>query len=96
MGQYARQRSYSALVPGGDSSALFFCGSADPVLGIAFRIYRHVAIVMKDRPSCSIAEWAKPIYFFSVFMMLLVKTPLGKEVNGAKRWIKSFHLTRQQ
>ena len=27
-------------------------------------------------------------YFISIFMMFLVKTPLGKEVNGAKRWIK--------
>lgn len=31
---------------------------------------------------------SKGIYFFSIFMMFLVKTPLGKEVNGAKRWIK--------
>ena len=31
---------------------------------------------------------SKLFYFFSIFMMFLVKTPLGKEVNGAKRWIK--------
>ena len=27
-------------------------------------------------------------WYFERFMMFLVKTPLGKEVNGAKRWIK--------
>ena len=31
---------------------------------------------------------SKVFYFISIFMMFLVKTPLGKEVNGAKRWIK--------
>ena len=31
---------------------------------------------------------SKLFYFISIFMMFLVKTPLGKEVNGAKRWIK--------
>lgn len=33
-------------------------------------------------------ERSKFFYFISIFMMILVKTPLGKEVNGAKRWIK--------
>ena len=33
-------------------------------------------------------ERSKFVYFISIFMMFLVKTPLGKEVNGAKRWIK--------
>ena len=33
-------------------------------------------------------ERPKFFYFISIFMMFLVKTPLGKEVNGAKRWIK--------
>ena len=32
-------------------------------------------------------ERSKFFYFISI-MMFLVKTPLGKEVNGAKRWIK--------
>lgn len=31
---------------------------------------------------------SKFFYFISIFMMFFVKTPLGKEVNGAKRWIK--------
>ena len=33
-------------------------------------------------------ERSKFFYFICIFMMFLVKTPLGKEVNGAKRWIK--------
>ena len=33
-------------------------------------------------------ERSKFFYFISIFMMFLVKTSLGKEVNGAKRWIK--------
>ena len=33
-------------------------------------------------------ERSKFFYFISIFMMFLVKTPLGKEVNGTKRWIK--------
>ena len=33
-------------------------------------------------------ERSKFFYFISIFMMFLVKTTLGKEVNGAKRWIK--------
>ena len=28
-----------------------------------------------------------PIYGFTIFMLILVLTPLGKEVNGAQRWI---------
>lgn len=33
------------------------------------------------------AKYAKKVFFFSIFLMALVKTPLGKEVNGATRWI---------
>ena len=33
-------------------------------------------------------ERSKFFYFISIFIMFLVKTPLGIEVNGAKRWIK--------
>lgn len=34
-----------------------------------------------------VAKHAKKIFFFSIFLMALVKTPLGVEVNGATRWI---------
>ena len=29
----------------------------------------------------------KFFYFVSIFLMALVQTPLGKEVNGARRWL---------
>lgn len=32
--------------------------------------------------------WAKIIYMFSIFLMFLVQTPMGKEVNGARRWLR--------
>ncbi len=32
--------------------------------------------------------FAFEIYIFSIFMMALVKTPLGLEFNGARRWIR--------
>lgn len=74
--------AYSALVNYGDSMHYFkrqilFCIVGFIGMYIVMKIDYHAYI-----------KWAKPIYFFSVFMMLLVKTPLGKEVNGAKRWIK--------
>ena len=34
------------------------------------------------------AKFAKKIYVFSLILMALVQTPLGKEVNGAKRWLR--------
>ena len=34
------------------------------------------------------AKLAKRIFFFSLILMALVQTPLGKEVNGARRWIR--------
>lgn len=34
------------------------------------------------------AKWAKYFYFFSIFLMALVQTPLGIEAYGARRWIR--------
>lgn len=34
------------------------------------------------------AIYAKKVYWLSIFLMALVMTPLGQEVNGARRWIK--------
>ena len=31
---------------------------------------------------------ANPLYWFSIVLMALVKTPLGKTVNGARRWLR--------
>jgi len=42
------------------------------------------------------AKFAKPVYALAMFLMLLVRTPLGKEVNGARRWLRMpFGLTIQ-
>ena len=62
--------AYSALVSYGDSMHYFkrqilFCIVGFIGMYIVMKIDYHVYI-----------KWAKPIYFFSVFMMLLVKTPL--------------------
>lgn len=32
--------------------------------------------------------YAKEFFWFSMFLMALVQTPLGKNVNGARRWIR--------
>ena len=32
--------------------------------------------------------YAKELFWFSMFLMALVQTPLGKTVNGARRWIR--------
>ena len=34
------------------------------------------------------AAYAKEFFWFSMFLMALVQTPLGKTVNGARRWIR--------
>lgn len=74
--------SYSALVTYGDSMYFFkrqliFCVMGLVVIYVVAKIDYHIYI-----------KWAKVLYIISVFLMLLVKTPLGKEVNGAKRWIR--------
>lgn len=74
--------AYSALVNYGDSMHYFkrqliFCIAGFIGMYVIAKIDYHIYI-----------KWAKLIYYFSIFMMMLVKTPLGKEVNGAKRWIR--------
>lgn len=34
------------------------------------------------------SAYAKELFWFSMFLMALVQTPLGKTVNGARRWIR--------
>lgn len=74
--------AYSALINHKDSMyyfkrQLFFYGTGFAGMYIVSKIDYHIYI-----------KWAKPLYFFSIFMMALVQTPLGKEVKGARRWIK--------
>ena len=56
---------------------ILFCGAGVVIIYVVSRINYHWYIGK-----------AKAIYFFSLFLMFLVKTPLGKEVNGARRWIQ--------
>ena len=74
--------AYTALIENEDSMYYFkrqilFCGAGVVIIYVVSRINYHWYIGK-----------AKAIYFFSLFLMFLVKTPLGKEVNGARRWIR--------
>ena len=74
--------AYSALVEHQDSMYYFkrqlvFYVAGFAGMYIVAKIDYHVYI-----------KWANMIYFFSIFMMALVQTPLGKEVKGARRWIR--------
>ena len=74
--------AYSALVSYGDSMYYFkrqliFCMAGFTGVYIISKIdYRWYTKI------------AKRLYFVSIFLMALVQTPLGKEVNGARRWIR--------
>lgn len=73
--------AYSALVTQGDSMYYFkrqivFYGMGFIVMYVVARIDYHIYF-----------KRARMLYFFSIFMMALVRTPLGIEVNGARRWI---------
>lgn len=74
--------SYGAMVKYGDSMHYFkrqfiFCvmglGAMWFVLNLDYHIY---------------AKYAQKFYWVSIFLMALVKTPLGVEANGARRWLK--------
>lgn len=74
--------SYSAMVSYGDSMYYFKRQLLFSVMGIGvifvvsrFNYHRYIKL-------------AKPIYYLAVILMALVQTPLGKEVNGARRWLR--------
>ncbi len=74
--------SYSALTTYGDSMYYFrrqliFC-----VLGFVAMFF----IARYDYRK--LANWAWPVYIISIILMFLVITPLGREVNGARRWLQ--------
>lgn len=74
--------SYSALIDYGDSMYYFkrqiiFCIAGFAGMLVVSRINYHFYI-----------KWAKYLYLVSIVLMLLVQTPLGKTVNGARRWIQ--------
>lgn len=74
--------AYSALVDYGDSMYYFkrqivFCLVGLVGMVIISKINYHWYI-----------KRAKLLYMISIFLMALVQTPLGKSVNGARRWIR--------
>ncbi len=74
--------AYSALTTYRDSMYYFkrqlvFCAFGFFVVYVVSRIDYHWYI-----------KCAKLLYIVSLFLMALVQTPLGKEVNGARRWIR--------
>ncbi|MDY5987094.1 MAG: putative peptidoglycan glycosyltransferase FtsW [Lachnoclostridium sp.] len=75
--------AYSAMIKhDGDSMYYFkrqviFCAMGFLEIYVISRIDYHIYSV-----------FAKRIYGLSIFLMALVQTPLGIEVNGAKRWIR--------
>ena len=80
--------SYSALVKYNDSMyflkrQVLFCGMGFFAMYWISQIDYHIY-----------AKYAEKLYWFSIALLFLVRlTPLGKEVNGAKRWI---HLPMNQ
>jgi len=74
--------AYSALVKYGDSMHYFKRQLIFTLLGLV-----GMYIVSKI-PYRWYYKRAKFFYFVSIFLMALVQTPLGKEVNGARRWIR--------
>lgn len=74
--------SYSAQIENGNSMHYFIRQTLFGVIGF-------VAMFVVGRIDYhKFAKWAKPAYFLSFAAMALVLTPLGKEVNGARRWIR--------
>jgi len=75
--------SYSAMLTYGDSMFYLKRQLQFTVLGFVGLI-----IVVKVIPVQLYYKLATLIYVGALFLMILVQTPLGKEVNGARRWIR--------
>ncbi len=74
--------AYRALIDYGDSMHYF---KRQLIFGTLGFLIMYVTSLIDYR---YYIKFGKAIYIFSVFAMALVQTPLGKEVNGAKRWIQ--------
>ena len=74
--------SYSAQIENGNSMHYFIRQSLFGAIGFV------AMFVVGKIDYHKFAKWAKPAYFFAFAAMALVLTPLGKEVNGARRWIR--------
>ena len=74
--------AYSALVNNNDSMyyfkrQIFFCVIGFIWMYMVSRIDYHNYI-----------KYGRAIFYLAVVLMALVQTPLGVEVNGARRWIR--------
>ena len=74
--------AYGALVKYNDSMhyfkrQIFFCVLGFAGMYVVSRIDYHEYI-----------KWGRKIFYCSIVLMALVQTPLGVEVNGARRWIQ--------
>ena len=82
--------SYRALIDYGDSMHFFKRQLFFTLVGL---VGMHI---VSKIPYRWYYKRAKGIYYFSIFLMALVQTPLGKTVNGARRWLRlPFGLTLQ-
>ncbi len=74
--------SYSALTTYGDSMYYFR-------RQLIFCILGFIAMFLIARYDYrKLVNWAWPVYIISIILMFLVITPLGREVNGARRWLQ--------
>ncbi len=74
--------AYSALTTYGDSMYYFR-------RQLIFCILGFIALFFVSRYDYrKLTRWAWPVYIISIILMFLVITPLGKEINGARRWLQ--------
>ncbi len=74
--------SYSAQIETGDDMSLFKKQALISAASVA------IMLVVSKINYHWYAKWAKYLYFFSIFLMALVLTPLGIEAYGARRWLR--------
>lgn len=75
--------SYSAMMTYGDSMYYLKRQMAFALLGFGV-----IALIVKFIPTWFYYKFAGALYVLALFLMLLVQSPLGVEVKGARRWLK--------
>ncbi len=81
--------SYEAAIDHSDAAYFFKRQLGFTMFGLA------VMAVVSRIPYTFYKRFAVPVYFVSGIMVLLVKTGLGREVNGARRWLNIAGLSIQ-
>lgn len=75
--------SYSAMMTYGDSMYYLKRQMAFAFLGFVI-----IAFIVKFIPTWLYYKFAGFLYAIALFLMVLVQSPLGVEVKGARRWLK--------